>query len=387
MHKYDDYYRILQVHYLAEPEVIESAYKRLAKKYHPDVSKNENSAEMMQKLNQAYEVLGNPDKKRLYDLEWKDKYGKPCGNDCDQKNAYKKDERSFSTAKSILEEYFRNIMNSSFDYCYELISSTDKKNITKDDFVSWQSAVSKVYHLKEFSCMICGVYRNKLLNGQLLGDVVEFIVNTEEYNAVMDIMEKDAVTKLMILEDGKWRVVIGYERLKPLIGKFKALNGLIAAKSVINELVEGHSKVDSLTGLLNQRGIVEKVEDEIYRFDRYGSIFSLIICDIDIAGINSGDEEQELKDCAVKLVGEILQNSLRRLDAAGRWGEKSFLILLPETGRNSAIKTAHKIRRILKSKKLIYKDKAFNLCVKLGTVEYESSMEESMDKIYSHIVI
>ena len=49
MYMREDYYRILQVHYLAEPEVIESAYKRLAKKYHPDVNKNESSVEMMQK--------------------------------------------------------------------------------------------------------------------------------------------------------------------------------------------------------------------------------------------------------------------------------------------------------------------------------------------------
>lgn len=41
MYTSEDYYRILQVHYLAEPEIIESAYKRLAKKYHPDVNKNE----------------------------------------------------------------------------------------------------------------------------------------------------------------------------------------------------------------------------------------------------------------------------------------------------------------------------------------------------------
>lgn len=43
-----DYYKILQVHNLAEPEIIESAYKRLARKYHPDVNPNADADEMMQ---------------------------------------------------------------------------------------------------------------------------------------------------------------------------------------------------------------------------------------------------------------------------------------------------------------------------------------------------
>lgn len=45
----EDFYRILQVHYLAEPEVIESAYRRLAKKYHPDVNKTAGAELRMKK--------------------------------------------------------------------------------------------------------------------------------------------------------------------------------------------------------------------------------------------------------------------------------------------------------------------------------------------------
>lgn len=47
---FEDYYRILQVHNLAEPEVIESAYKRLVKKYHPDYNRDGNAEEIMKKI-------------------------------------------------------------------------------------------------------------------------------------------------------------------------------------------------------------------------------------------------------------------------------------------------------------------------------------------------
>ena len=63
----DDLYAVLQVHDSAEPEVIEVAYRRLARKYHPDVNTSPDATEMMQRLNDAYAVLSNPQKRSAYD--------------------------------------------------------------------------------------------------------------------------------------------------------------------------------------------------------------------------------------------------------------------------------------------------------------------------------
>lgn len=62
-----DYYEILQVAPRAEREVIEAAYRRLAAKYHPDVNKAPDATERMKRLNAAYGVLSDPDKRRAYD--------------------------------------------------------------------------------------------------------------------------------------------------------------------------------------------------------------------------------------------------------------------------------------------------------------------------------
>ena len=65
-----NYYDILQVNKNASPEVIEKVYKLLAKKYHPDLQDLENkqqSEEILKKINEAYEVLSNPEKKAIYD--------------------------------------------------------------------------------------------------------------------------------------------------------------------------------------------------------------------------------------------------------------------------------------------------------------------------------
>jgi hypothetical protein len=65
----EDYYEILQVHHLAEPEVIEAAYKKLAQKYHPDINKATTSAAKMKKINEAHEVLSDSARRKEYDAK------------------------------------------------------------------------------------------------------------------------------------------------------------------------------------------------------------------------------------------------------------------------------------------------------------------------------
>jgi hypothetical protein len=60
-------YEILQVDPRAEPEVLEAAFRRLARKYHPDVSLTSDSAARMKELNAAYAVLRDPARRADYD--------------------------------------------------------------------------------------------------------------------------------------------------------------------------------------------------------------------------------------------------------------------------------------------------------------------------------
>src|SRR5512147_1963078 len=72
--QYKDYYQILGVPRTASDEAIKKAYRRLARKYHPDVSKEANAEERFKELSEAYEVLRDPDKRSAYDqlgANWK----------------------------------------------------------------------------------------------------------------------------------------------------------------------------------------------------------------------------------------------------------------------------------------------------------------------------
>ncbi|MFZ1790435.1 MAG: J domain-containing protein [Saprospiraceae bacterium] len=71
--EYIDYYAVLEIPKTADEKEIKKAYRRLARKYHPDLNKGDQSAESkFKQVNEANEVLSDPEKRKKYDKHGKD---------------------------------------------------------------------------------------------------------------------------------------------------------------------------------------------------------------------------------------------------------------------------------------------------------------------------
>ena len=123
----ENLYDILEVSEKASDEIIEKAYRVLAKKYHPDLQTSENridAEEKMKKINKAYEILSDKNKREVYDIE------------------LQKEREQVQTDKYTV----KNINNENNDVNYKQYS--DKKeyeeNDTNEKYGDWRDLYSKL---------------------------------------------------------------------------------------------------------------------------------------------------------------------------------------------------------------------------------------------------
>lgn len=110
------------------------------------------------------------------------------------------------------------------------------------------------------------------------------------------------------------------------------------------EAAEALARTDALTGIANRRAFDEAAQHEIRRALRYGTPLALLMTDIDhfkaindTHGHSFGD--QVLVDCARTLLA-----SVREVDLVGRWGGEEFVILMPGTDIDEAVRAAERMR-------------------------------------------
>ena len=111
----ENLYEILEVSPNASKEVIDRAYKVLAKKYHPDLQENKNdkkTEEMMKKINYAYSIIGDEQKRKEYDVELEEEK-----RTNELKNEQNKNEEDIFTNRNDYNKYYEN--ESEFNNSYE----------------------------------------------------------------------------------------------------------------------------------------------------------------------------------------------------------------------------------------------------------------------------
>jgi diguanylate cyclase (GGDEF)-like protein len=104
---------------------------------------------------------------------------------------------------------------------------------------------------------------------------------------------------------------------------------------------------DSLTGLLNRRGLEDRLADELARCRRSDHELSLVMIDCDGLKAVNDSGGHELGDTVLQRVAECLRQHKRMADVAGRLGGDEFVVLLPETGASDALGMAERFRREL----------------------------------------
>ncbi len=323
-----DYYMILQVHPSAEPEIIKSAYHRLAQMYHPDVSKDPQSQNKMQLINQAYATVSDPSLRRTYHRTWL----------MHQKTAVDKDtgEQRENESRQVLDDYFRCLLQEDWGMAYRKLSVKDRSMVPLSDFCEWKEAVKALYQMGAYVIKFFRTYPHSVVGNDEYDRVdVYSVILTDRDNRTGRVNE-ETYTKYVVFEQGVWRVRLGYMPLKPIIYKLKYLAAQAPEVDAGRLYTDTLLKYDKLTGFYSRNGLMTCMEQEIARARRFRDVFTLAVLDIQpidgVAGVSASDYLYMcLSDAAAKL-----KNTMRSIDSAARFSEHRLAVLMIQTGSQAA---------------------------------------------------
>lgn len=107
------------------------------------------------------------------------------------------------------------------------------------------------------------------------------------------------------------------------------------------------SRTDSLTGLLNRRAFLEGSERELHRAARNGQPGSVVMIDLDHFKEINDRYGHARGDALLKAAASSLRSVLRGEDLVARWGGEEFILFLPNTSGEAALRVAEKARNTL----------------------------------------
>lgn len=141
------------------------------------------------------------------------------------------------------------------------------------------------------------------------------------------------------------------------------------------------SRIDGMTGLVNRRGIMEKIEQEITRARRHTCPITILLIDIDdFEKINNTHGYNDGDDVLVE-VARLLRGIVRNEDVCSRWGGEEFLLLLPETDLEGALPVADKILEAIHMSEFKVGNPGIRITASIGISVYDNTAHSSQEFI------
>ena len=156
-----DYYKVLELDKSASAQDIKKAYRKLARKYHPDLNPNDTNAhEKFQKINEAHEVLSDPEKRKKYDQygeNWQhaDQYEQTRQQQDPYEQSRGRGHRRYQDSGGFEEEPFSDFFQSMFGSAYQ--GAGRSRGYRGQDFnANLQLNLSEVYQTHKRTLTING---------------------------------------------------------------------------------------------------------------------------------------------------------------------------------------------------------------------------------------
>ena len=124
----------------------------------------------------------------------------------------------------------------------------------------------------------------------------------------------------------------------------------------LHRIVERQALVDGLTGLANRRQCEETLEGELARVERFGGSLAVVVADLDWFKDINDRHGHPAGDAVLREFAVLLEETVRDVDLAGRWGGEEFVLVLPGTDVAGGAQLAERIRGALAGRTVLAVD-------------------------------
>lgn len=131
------------------------------------------------------------------------------------------------------------------------------------------------------------------------------------------------------------------------------------------------AQVDPLTFLINRRMIVRELQDEVSRAERYNSLLSVSVVDVDHFKAVNDQFGHPIGDEVLWQVSHQLRDSIRHPDIVGRYGGEEFLILLPNSGLRAASEQAARLCKQIRETVIKVKEHSIKVTFSIGVSQFK----------------
>lgn len=162
----------------------------------------------------------------------------------------------------------------------------------------------------------------------------------------------------------------------------------VMMKDALKKLGEASNR-DGLTSLFNRRYLEQSLIKEFDRYKRYGSALSIVMLDLDHFKIINDQYGHLAGDEVLRRTADILTCGVREADTAGRYGGEEFVLILPQTNLEGAVRLAERLRVNVEAEEIVCNGATIHVTISLGVTQmrdailtHEELMQEADTCLY-----
>ena len=133
--------------------------------------------------------------------------------------------------------------------------------------------------------------------------------------------------------------------------------------------------VDPLTFLVNRRTIIKELQDEVLRAERYHSMLSVSVVDVDNFKSVNDTHGHPFGDEVLRQVAYQLRESVRHPDVVGRYGGEEFLIILPNSDSAAASEQAARLCKQVREMVVTVKEHEVTVTLSVGIAQFRVGVD------------